>query len=125
MNTKPNAGAASGADADLLELEDGLSATTLTAAEKACRIAAAKAAREDEDEDDDADLEEEDDAPTDDDDDNLDDDALDKEFEEFDLPKSNRGAGSSKNNDEDDEFRDLGIDTGRGGGFDDEEDDDF
>ena len=105
-----------------LDRDEAISATTLTAAEKARHIQAAKAASDDEDEDDDMDNED-DDASLADDDDTIDDDELDKEFAEFDLPKSNRGGKKAGDDDIDDEFRDLGLDSGTGSGFDDDDDD--
>jgi DNA-directed RNA polymerase subunit delta len=126
---RAKAGSAKGAlatdiddNADVLQLDrdEAVGATTLTSVEKARRIQAAKAANEDDD-DDDMDVEE-DDAALVEDDDSIDDDELDKEFAEFDLPKSNRGGKKAGDDDVDEEFRDLGLDTG-GGGFDDDDDD--
>jgi hypothetical protein len=113
MKTTTLSARSSRADLDTLLETDPLQ--ELLQDEKLSGIVAARADEEDDDED----LDEEDDALAD-DDDSLDDDALDKEFEEFDLPKGNRGAGAKKDT-EDDEFGDLGLDTG--GGLDDEEDD--
>ncbi len=106
-----------------LDADENISATTLTAAEKARHIQAAKAASADEEDDDDMDVEEEDDSALADDDDTLDDDALDMEFAEFDMPKSNRGGKKAGDDDIDEEFRDLGLDGGGGGGLDDDDDD--
>jgi len=107
---------------DVLQLDrdEAVSATTLTAAEKARHIQAAKAASDDDDEED-MDVEE-DDALVE-EDDTIDDDELDKEFAEFDLPKSNRGGKKAGDDDIDEEFRDLGLDTGTGAGLDDDDDD--
>ena len=113
-------------DNDVLQLapdeDERVGATTLTASEKARHIQAAKAAREDEEDDDDMDTGDDEESAVVEDDDTIDDDELDKEFAEFDLPKSNRGGKKSAGDDTDDEFRDLGLGTG-GGGLDDDDDD--
>jgi len=94
-----------------------------------------KAAKSKSEDDDDDDLDEEEDVALDiDEDEDLDIDdeeayKIDKDFEEFDLPKSKTKsivAGSKKKVDEDldDDFKDLGLDDlGTGGGFDDDDDD--
>lgn len=117
-------------------LEEGENELEIKPAKAGARKTAVKSKRDD-DEDDDDDVEEADDRdPNFEEEDGLDldnDDAAykaDKDFEEFDMPKSKAksgGTGAKKagGDDMDDDFRDLGLDFGGGGrgGYDDEDDD--